>query len=100
MKHKGIYPYDFMDSFEKFDKLNYQKKKIYILSDEHKTDDQYKYAQNVWNKFDLKTMGEYHNLHLKSDIILLADVFENFRKTCMQYYPCPSVVLVLVGRVC
>ena len=92
MSQKGVYPYDFMDSFNKFDEKLPSKEDFHsILNDEHITDDQYKHAQNVWNTFNLKNMGEYHDLYLKSDILLLADVFENFRKTCLQYYkldPC------------
>ena len=93
MKQKGIYPYDHMDSFDRFNetKLPVQQDFYSILNNEHISDEQYKHAQNVWNTFNLKTMGDYHDLYLKSDILLLADVFENFRKTCLQYYqldPC------------
>ena len=93
MKQKGIYPYDHMDSFDRFNetKLPVQQDFYSILNNEHISDKQYKDAQNVWNTFNLKTMGDYHDLYLKSDILLLADVFENFRKTCLQYYkldPC------------
>ena len=93
MKQKGVYPYDHMDSFQKFEKTELPTKEEFysILSNEHITDEQYKHAQNVWDTFNLKTMGDYHDLYLKSDILLLADVFENFGKTCLQYYkldPC------------
>ena len=93
MKQKGIYPYDHMDSFDRFNetKLPVQQDFYSILNNEHISDEQYKHTQNVWNTFNLKTMGDYHDLYLKSDILLLADVFENFRKTCLQYYkldPC------------
>ena len=93
MTRKGIYPYDYMDSFEKFNKTELPTKEEFysILNNEHISDEDYSHAQKVWNTFQLQTMGEYHNLYLKSDILLLADVFENFRKTCLQYYkldPC------------
>ena len=93
MKQKGIYPYDHMDSFDRFNetKLPIQQDFYSILNNEHISDEQYKHAQNVWDTFNLKTMGDCHDLYLKSDILLLADVFENFRKTCLQYYkldPC------------
>ena len=88
MKKKGVYPYDYMDSFKKFEENRLPKKENFfsLMNDEHITDEEYQHAQNVWNKFGLSSMGEYHDLYLKSDILLLADVFENFRKACQQYY--------------
>ena len=92
MARKGIYPYDYMDSFDKFNEKLPTKEDFYsILNNEHITDDDYQHVMNVWNAFKLSNMGEYHDLYLKSDILFLSDVFENFRKTCLQYYkldPC------------
>ena len=106
MSQKGVYPYDFMDSFEKFNQMELPTKDQFysILNDQDITDDEYDNAKKVWTTFKMKTMGEYHDLYLRSDMLLLTDVFENFRKTCMQYYkldPCHlSQVRVLVGMLC
>ncbi|XP_065663039.1 uncharacterized protein LOC136085643 [Hydra vulgaris] len=57
-----------------------------ILNDEDISDDDYSHAQNVWIEFNCKTFGDYHDLHNVSDVLLLADVFENFRDVCMSCY--------------
>ena len=92
MARKGVYPYDYMDSFDKFNEKLPMKEKFYsVPNNEHISDEDYEHTQNVWNTFSLKNMGDYHNLYLISDVLLLADVFENFRKTCLEYYkldPC------------
>ena len=93
MSQKGVYPYDFMDSFKKFNQTELPTKDHFysILNDQHITDDECHHAKKVWKTFKIKTMGEYHNLYLGSDVLMLTDVFKNFRKTCMQYYkldPC------------
>ena len=93
MSQKGVYPYDFMDSFEKFDQTELPTKDQFysILNNQHIMDDEYDHAKKVWKTFKTKTMGEYHDLYLGSDVLLLTDVFKNFRKTCLQYYkldPC------------
>ena len=88
MKRKGVYPYDYMVSFSKFNDRELPKRKDFysLLRGENISEDDYSHAQNVWNTFNLQNMGEYHDLYLKTDILLLTDVFENFRKTCLTYY--------------
>ena len=77
-----------MDSVLKFNDKQLPKREDFysLLTDEGINDDDYRHAEEVWNTFRIKNMGEYHDLYLKSDILLLADVFENFRDTCLEYY--------------
>ena len=83
MSQKGVYPYGFRNSFEKFNQTELPTKDQFysILNDQHITDDEYDHAKKVRKTFNIKTMGEYHDLYLVSNVLLLTDVFENFRKT-------------------
>ena len=88
-----MYPYEYMDSFEKFseNKLLDKSKFFSSLKDECISEKDYERAKNIWNVFKMNTMGNYHDLYLKTDVLLLADVFEKFIKTCLDYYgldPC------------
>ena len=68
-------------------KLHYQKKKFYSnLNMKDITDADYKHAKRVCKDFEIKNLGEYHDLYLNSDTLLLGDVFENFRKMCLKIY--------------
>ena len=85
---KGIYPYEFMDNWERFDETSLPDKESFYnsLSMENIEDIDYRHGNNVFKKFKLKNLGEYHDLHVKSDTLLLADVFENFRNMCIKVY--------------
>ena len=54
--------------------------------DAHISDDDYAHAQKVWKAFDCTTLGDYHDLYNRTDVLLLADIFETFRKTCLRQY--------------
>ena len=88
MSQKGVYSYDHMDSFEKFDQTELPTKDQFysVLNDQHITNDEYNHAKRVWKTFNIYTMGEYHDLYLTSDVLLLADVFENFRRPAYNAY--------------
>ena len=87
LTRKGVYPYDYVSSIEKLTETQLPPKEEFYskLNDEVITDDDYQHALNVWNTFQCKTIRDYHNLYLKSDVLLLADAFENFRKTCLLH---------------
>ena len=88
LTRKGVYPYDYVSSLEKLSETQLPPKEEFYskLNDEEISDDDYQHAINVWNSFECKSIRDYHNLYLKSDVRLLADVFENFRKTCLKHY--------------
>ena len=85
---KGIYPYEYMDSWSKFnDRELPSKDKFYsALNMRGISDADYNHARSVWAEFGIKNMGEYHDLYLLTDTILLANVFESFRTVCMDNY--------------
>ena len=88
LKKKGVFPYEYMTGFDKLsDKKLPSKKDFYSkLNDEHISDEQYEQAQKVWNEFGCKTMRDYHDLYLKTDVLLLADVMQNYRDVCIKNY--------------
>ena len=83
---KGVYPYEYMDSWKRFKEESLPDKESFYskLNNEHITDEDYAHAQKVWNTFNIKNLGEYHDLYVQSDTLLTADVFENFIDKCID----------------
>ena len=88
LKRKGVFPYEWLDSVEKFKVEKLPEKEAFYsqLNDEGISDSDWEYAVKVWKEFDMKNMGDYHDVYLKADVFQLADVFEAFRKVCQTHY--------------
>ena len=88
LKQKGFYPYEYMDTEEKFNDTKLPPREAFYskLSGRGITKADYKHAWNVWNTFKMKTFKEYHELYNVTDVLLLADVFENFRENSLKTY--------------
>ena len=88
IKQKGFYPYEYMDTIEKFNdpKPPLQNAFFSKLTGRGITKKNYKHVLNVWNTFKMKTFKDYHELYNVTDVLLLADVFENFRDLCLKIY--------------
>ena len=88
LQQKGVYPYDFMDSFSKFNVTNLPSKDQFYskLNNCNISDENYQFAQRVWKEMKCETFADYHDIYLKTDVLLLTDIFEKFRTTCLKYY--------------
>ena len=97
---KGVYPYEYMDDWDRINEKNLPNKCDFYssLNMEHISEIDYRHALKVFNKFNIKDLGEYHDLYVQSDTILLADVFESLRNLCLNTYKLvPAYFLSLPG---
>ena len=93
VKKKAVYPYEYVNSFKRFNEIELSSKGKFFssLKGPEVSEEDYEHAKNVWNTFGIKAWGEYHDRYLKTDVLLLCDVFEKFIGACLNYYgldPC------------
>ena len=88
LTRKGVYPYSYMDSFHKFEESCLPpKEKFYNnISKTHISEDEHDFIKELWKTFKLKNLGELHDLYMETDVILLADVFQEFRHFSLLKY--------------
>ena len=97
---KGVYPYEYADTWERFSEISLPSKEDFYsnLNMEDISDIDYRHANNVFKEFKLENLGDYHDLYVQSDTLLLADVFNNFRDMCIKEYELdPAHFLSLPG---
>ena len=97
---KGVYPYECMDSWKKINETSLPSKEEFYsnLNMENIDVIDYRHGNNVFKRFELENLGDYHDLYVQSDTLLLSDVFENFRNMCLKEYELyPAHFLSLPG---
>ena len=87
LKRKGVYPYDYMDSFVRSDESRLPSQDVLFskLSDSPCPDTEYAHATQAWTASECVSMADYHNIYMKCDVLLLSDFFEKFRSTCLAH---------------
>ena len=99
LKQKGAYPYEYMNSFEKFNEEKLPARKYFFtstekekidnysrISDSHLSIKDYLTCKKIWNKFKMKNVGDYYDHYLKKDVLSLADIFERLIDICLKFY--------------
>ena len=85
---KGVYPYDYMDGWEKFNNMSLRQKKTFYshLHIQDITDGDYTHTKGISEDFKIKNLGEYYDLNVQEDTLLITDVFKNFQNMCIEIY--------------
>jgi len=88
LRRKGVFPYEFIDSVNRLNENKLPPKSAFYsnLTGSGISNEDYKHAQAVWKEFGCKTLRDYLELYNKSDVLILADIFENIRDVCMKEY--------------
>ena len=88
LTRKGVYPYEYVNSWDRFNETQlppidafYSNLNMSLISEED-----YQHAQRVWKEFGICDLGDYHDLYLRTDVVLLANMSEAFRDTCLKHY--------------
>ena len=88
LTRKGVYPYEYVNSWDRFNETQLPPKDAFYsnLNMSSISKDDYQHAQRVWEEFGIHNLGDYHDLYLRTDVVLLANVYEAFRDTCLKHY--------------
>ena len=88
LNRKGVYPYEYVNSWDRFNETQLPPIDAFYsnLNMSSISEDDYQHAQRVWKEFGIHNLGDYHDLYLRTDVVLLANMFEAFRDTCLKHY--------------
>ena len=88
LTRKGVHPYEYVNSWVRFEETQLPSIEPFYsnLNMSSISDEDYQHAQRVWKEFEIRDLGDYHDLYLKTDVVHLANVFEAFRGTCLNHY--------------
>ena len=88
LTRKEVYPYEYVNSWDRFNETQLPPIDVFYsnLNMSSISEDNYQHAQRVWKEFGIHNLGDYHDLYLRTDVVLLANVYEAFRDTCLKHY--------------
>ena len=88
LTRKGVYSYEYVNSWDRFEETQLTPISAFYsnLNMSSMSEEDYQYAQRVWKEFGIHNLGDYHDLYLRTDVVLLANLYEDFRDTCLKHY--------------